>query len=58
MSAQIPRKNVSVRMKTYNAPKHQACSIQTCAKIGEICSKHLKKTEQSRNKALSYNIWK
>jgi len=40
MSAQIPQKNISVRMKTYNAPKHTACSIQQCAKISEICSKH------------------
>jgi len=40
MSAQIPQKNISVRMKTYNAPKHMACSIQQCAKISEICLKH------------------
>ena len=53
MSAQIPQKDISVRMKTYNAHKHKACSIQQCAKIGEICSKHFLKPEQSRNKVLS-----
>jgi len=53
MSAQIPHKNISVRMKTYNAPKHKACSIQKCAKISELYSKHFLKPEQSRNKALS-----
>jgi len=24
-------------MKTYNAPKHTACSKPQCAKISEIC---------------------
>jgi len=37
MSAQILQKNISARMKTYNEPKHTACSIKQCAKISEIC---------------------
>ena len=38
MSAKISKKRISVRMKTYNAPKHKACSNKQCAMIGVICS--------------------
>ena len=47
-------KNISVRIKTYVPNIRPAgCSIQQCAKIGKICSKHFWKPDQSRNKALS-----
>jgi len=49
MSVKISKKGISVRMKTYNAPKHKACSNKQCAMIGVICSKYFEKPEQSRN---------
>jgi len=49
MTAQISKKNILVRIKTYIAPKHKACSNKQCAMISVICSKHFEKPEQSRN---------